>query len=34
MRNSPDAVKQVARYVTKDVTEDGIMHGLKMLGFL
>ncbi|WP_424765618.1 Cof-type HAD-IIB family hydrolase [Paenibacillus sp. sgz302251] len=32
MGNAPEIVKQAARYVTKDVTEDGIMHGLKMLG--
>ncbi|WP_141501200.1 Cof-type HAD-IIB family hydrolase [Paenibacillus luteus] len=34
MGNSPDIVKQMARYVTKDVSEDGIRHGLKMLGLL
>ncbi len=34
MGNSPEEVKQAARYVTKAVTEDGIMHGLKMLGLL
>lgn len=34
MGNAPDTVKQAARYVTKDVAEDGIMHGLKMLGLL
>ncbi|WP_138751260.1 Cof-type HAD-IIB family hydrolase [Paenibacillus sinopodophylli] len=34
MGNAPDEVKQAARYVTKDVTEDGIMYGLRMLGLL
>ncbi|OBZ17291.1 MULTISPECIES: Cof-type HAD-IIB family hydrolase [Bacillales] len=34
MGNASDEVKRAARYVTKDVTEDGIMHGLKMLGLL
>lgn len=34
MGNAPDIVKQAARYVTKDVTEDGILHGLKMVGLL
>jgi Cof subfamily protein (haloacid dehalogenase superfamily) len=34
MGNSPDVVKKAARYVTKDVTEDGILYGLIMLGLL
>ncbi|OMF38394.1 hypothetical protein BK133_02405 [Paenibacillus sp. FSL H8-0548] len=34
MGNSPDIVKEAARYITKDVAEDGILHGLKMLGLL
>ncbi|WP_139998934.1 Cof-type HAD-IIB family hydrolase [Paenibacillus paridis] len=34
MGNSPDVVKKTARYVTKDVAEDGIRYGLKMLGLL
>lgn len=34
MGNSPDVVKKAARYVTKDVTEDGILYGLKMVGLL
>ncbi|WP_339209387.1 Cof-type HAD-IIB family hydrolase [Paenibacillus sp. FSL K6-3182] len=34
MGNASDEVKQAARYVTKDVTEDGIMYGLRMLGLL
>jgi len=34
MGNAPDIVKQKAKYVTKDVAEDGIYHGLKMLQLL
>ncbi|WP_169081477.1 Cof-type HAD-IIB family hydrolase [Paenibacillus sp. PL91] len=34
MGNSPDVVKQAARYVTKDVSEDGILFGLRMVGLL
>ncbi|MCP8969527.1 Cof-type HAD-IIB family hydrolase [Ectobacillus ponti] len=34
MGNAPEAVKHAARYVTKDVAEDGIAHGLEMLGIL
>lgn len=34
MGNAPDVVKQAARYVTKDVSDDGIWHGLKMVGLL
>ncbi|WP_419873495.1 Cof-type HAD-IIB family hydrolase [Candidatus Pristimantibacillus sp. PTI5] len=34
MGNASDEVKQAARYVTKDVTDDGIMYGLRMLGLL
>lgn len=34
MGNAPQDVKDVARYVTKPVDEDGIEHGLKMVGLL
>lgn len=34
MGNAPDVVKQAANYVTRDVTDDGIMHGLRMVGLL
>ncbi|WP_199615151.1 Cof-type HAD-IIB family hydrolase [Paenibacillus alkalitolerans] len=34
MGNAPDIVKKAAKHVTKDVGEDGIMHGLRMLGLL
>ena len=34
MGNAPDEVKKVARYVTKDVSEDGIAYGLEMVGLL
>lgn len=34
MGNAPEEVKRAARYVTKDVSEDGIWHGLQMLGLL
>jgi len=34
MGNAPDRVKQAARYVTKDVSDHGIAHGLKMVGLL
>ncbi|MEI7027711.1 Cof-type HAD-IIB family hydrolase [Paenibacillus sp. y28] len=34
MGNAPDSVKQLARYVTKDVSEDGLAYGLKMVGLL
>ncbi|MDS9472441.1 Cof-type HAD-IIB family hydrolase [Sporosarcina pasteurii] len=34
MGNAPEQVKQVARYVTKDVGDDGIAHGLEMVGLL
>ncbi|ANY75785.1 hydrolase Cof [Paenibacillus ihbetae] len=34
MGNAPDIVKRAARHVTKDVSEDGIRHGLQMLGLL
>lgn len=32
MGNAPEEVKKVARHVTKDVADDGIAHGLKMVG--
>lgn len=34
MGNADSVVKEVARYVTKDVDQDGIMHGLRQLGLL
>ncbi|MGN7310199.1 Cof-type HAD-IIB family hydrolase [Alkalicoccobacillus gibsonii] len=34
MGNAPQVVKDAARYVTKAVDEDGIEHGLKMVGLL
>lgn len=34
MGNAPEIVKQAARYVTRDVAQDGIKHGLQMLGLL
>ncbi|MFB1050201.1 Cof-type HAD-IIB family hydrolase [Paraliobacillus sp. JSM ZJ581] len=34
MGNAEDEVKRVAKYVTKDVDQNGIMHGLKMVGLL
>ncbi|WP_067726978.1 Cof-type HAD-IIB family hydrolase [Oceanobacillus damuensis] len=34
MGNARDEIKSVARYVTKSVDEDGIYHGLKMVGLL
>lgn len=34
MGNAEDEVKKAARYVTKDVQDDGIVHGLEMLGLL
>lgn len=34
MGNGLDEVKAVAKYVTKSVEEDGILHGLKMVGLL
>ncbi|MFD1362363.1 Cof-type HAD-IIB family hydrolase [Lentibacillus salinarum] len=34
MGNAPDAVKQAASTVTKDVNDDGIWHGLKLVGLL
>ena len=34
MGNAPDEVKKAARYVTKDVGEDGIAYGLEMVGLL
>ncbi|WP_010677954.1 Cof-type HAD-IIB family hydrolase [Bacillus timonensis] len=34
MGNALDEVKEVAKYVTKSVEEDGILHGLKMVGLL
>lgn len=34
MGNAREETKKVARYITKSVDEDGIMHGLKKLGLL
>ncbi|MFD2703528.1 Cof-type HAD-IIB family hydrolase [Paenibacillus shunpengii] len=34
MGNSPEAVKQHAKYVTTDVDKDGIANGLRMVGLL
>nr|WP_216855390.1 Cof-type HAD-IIB family hydrolase [Paenibacillus alba] len=34
MGNSPDFVKKAARYVTKDVSQDGIAYGLELVGLL
>ncbi|MEH7382680.1 Cof-type HAD-IIB family hydrolase [Bacillus sp. JJ1533] len=34
MGNALDEVKEVAKYVTKSVEEDGILNGLKMVGLL
>ncbi|TSB45366.1 Cof-type HAD-IIB family hydrolase [Alkalicoccobacillus porphyridii] len=34
MGNAPQVVKDAANYVTKPVDEDGIEHGLKMVGLL
>jgi Cof subfamily protein (haloacid dehalogenase superfamily) len=34
MGNAENQVKEVAKYVTKSVEEDGIIHGLRMVGLL
>src|SRR5699024_10977299 len=34
MGNAVDEVKRLAKYVTEDVAEDGIYHGLKQVGLL
>jgi Cof subfamily protein (haloacid dehalogenase superfamily) len=34
MGNAPDIVKKAADFVTKDVSEDGILHGLRLVGLL
>ncbi|MEQ2526804.1 Cof-type HAD-IIB family hydrolase [Robertmurraya yapensis] len=34
MGNGEEEIKAVAKYVTKSVEEDGILHGLKMVGLL
>lgn len=34
MGNAEDVVKKSAKYVTKDVQEDGILHGLQLVGLL
>jgi Cof subfamily protein (haloacid dehalogenase superfamily) len=34
MGNAPDDVKKAAKHVTKDVQENGILHGLEMVGLL
>jgi Cof subfamily protein (haloacid dehalogenase superfamily) len=34
MGNAPDLVKKAAKYVTKNVNDDGVLHGLKLVGLL
>ncbi|OIJ22080.1 phosphatase [Anaerobacillus alkalidiazotrophicus] len=34
MGNAPEAVKKVAKHVTKHVDDDGIVHGLELVGLL
>jgi Cof subfamily protein (haloacid dehalogenase superfamily) len=34
MGNAPDIVKKAAKHVTKDVGDNGILHGLQMVGLL
>lgn len=34
MGNAEEEVKEVAKYVTKSVEDDGIVHGLKLVGLL
>ncbi|MFE8699976.1 Cof-type HAD-IIB family hydrolase [Cytobacillus sp. FJAT-54145] len=34
MGNAEEEIKEVAKYITKSVDEDGILHGLKMVGLL
>ncbi|MCL7748371.1 Cof-type HAD-IIB family hydrolase [Halalkalibacter alkaliphilus] len=34
MGNAHDKAKEAARYITNDVDEDGILHGLKLVGLL
>lgn len=34
MGNGHDSAKKAAKFVTKDVSEDGILHGLQMVGLL
>ena len=34
MGNAPDLVKKAAKYVTKDVNDNGIVHGLELVGLL
>ncbi|AZK48888.1 Cof-type HAD-IIB family hydrolase [Paenibacillus lentus] len=34
MGNAPDSVKEIARHVTTDVDQHGIVHGLRMVGLL
>jgi len=34
MGNAPELVKQSANYVTRDINDDGILHGLEMLDLL
>jgi Cof subfamily protein (haloacid dehalogenase superfamily) len=34
MGNSPEIVQKAAKHVTRDVKEDGILYGLKMVGLL
>jgi hypothetical protein len=34
MGNAPDIVKNAAKFVTPDVDDDGIWHGVRMVGLL
>lgn len=34
MGNAEEEIKKVAKYVTKAVDDDGIYHGLRMVGLL
>jgi hydroxymethylpyrimidine pyrophosphatase-like HAD family hydrolase len=34
MGNAPEIVKQAARHITRDVGQDGIKYGLRLLGLL
>ena len=34
MGNAPEIVKKAARHITRDVDQDGIQYGLRLLGLL
>lgn len=34
MGNAHDSVKRIVKHVTKNVDEDGILHGLELVGLL